>query len=156
MIEYCTEALVLDKEPIGDQDMRVILFTRDLGRVSAKATSARKITSKLNGHLEPLNLVRVRLVDKNSLQVADALQIGRLPRSFLATVHLIKELNVDRQADLGLWNLIKSGELSDEMVLVLAGFDSRLANCEVCQSKKGLKFFMQNLEYRCEKCFDRK
>ena len=76
MVEYFTEALVLDKEDSGDLDARIILYTEDLGKITAKAKSVKRITSKLNGHLEPLNFIQVRLVEKNGFQIVDALTIA--------------------------------------------------------------------------------
>ena len=43
--EYYTQALVLAKEPTGESDSQVFLYTSDLGLVIAKAVGARKIVS---------------------------------------------------------------------------------------------------------------
>ncbi|MEK7212689.1 MAG: recombination protein O N-terminal domain-containing protein, partial [Patescibacteria group bacterium] len=51
MQEYLSEAVVLDAVPNGDLDLRVHLFTKKFGKLTAKVKSARKITSKLAGHL---------------------------------------------------------------------------------------------------------
>ena len=67
MLELVTEAIVLDKEDVGEQDSRVFLYTKDFGKIGAKATSLRKITSKLAAHLEPLNYATVRLVSRGNL-----------------------------------------------------------------------------------------
>ena len=90
--EYFTEAVVLDKEPSGEFDSIAHLYTQELGRVSASVTSARKILSKLNSHLEPLNLVQVRLVEKNRFHVADVLKTGALDRQHLDALKLIKSI----------------------------------------------------------------
>ena len=45
MLEIATEAIVLDKEDLGEYDSRVFLYTKEFGKVGAKATSLRKITS---------------------------------------------------------------------------------------------------------------
>ena len=57
-------------------DAQIVLYTRDFGKVLAKAKSARKMTSKLNGHLQPLNFINARLIEKTPVgrfQVVDAL-----------------------------------------------------------------------------------
>lgn len=153
MTECYTEALVLDKESSGEQDARVFLFTRDLGLIFAKITSARKATSKLNGHLEPLDLAQVRLIEKNQPQVADALKIGQLSKNFLGTLRLIKELNVAGQPDLSLWDAIKNDRLSDRLVLKLAGFDPNFAKCQTCNRTAKLNFSVPHLDYFCSFCF---
>ena len=62
MQEYVTDALVLKKEPLRDFDARYYFFTKKFGKLKGKATSARKIVSKLAGHLEPGTLAKVRFV----------------------------------------------------------------------------------------------
>ena len=79
MIEQVTEAVVLDKEFTYDAHVRVHLFTKECGKIVAKATSARKITSKLGPHLEPLLVSTVRYVQQRGLpQLIDALRVSRL------------------------------------------------------------------------------
>ncbi len=154
VIEYCTEALVLDKEVVGEEDARVFLFTRDLGLIAALAKSVKKITSKLNSHLEPLSLVSVRLVNKNSWRVADALRIGRLSDGQLGALRLIKYLSPEVQPDSGVWNLISRGELSENGILIAAGFDPKFASCQSCGGVNNLSFSLKNLEYFCQNCFN--
>jgi len=123
--EYYTEALVLDKEPVGEADSRVFLYTRDLGRIAATAVSARKITSKLSSHLEPLNFVKVRMIHKNRFQIVDALKTESLPKNpnNVAIAHLIKDLTGDEQSDPQLWELLREKQFSGEEILSALGFD---------------------------------
>ena len=87
MQEYVTDALVLKKEPLRDFDARYFFFTKKFGKMKGRATSARKITSKLAGHLEPGTLVTARFVERNGgngnggVQIADAL-MTRQARGF--------------------------------------------------------------------------
>lgn len=149
--EYITRAVVLDKEPIGEQDLKVFLYTEKLGRVVAKAVSARKITSKLNSHLEPLNLVTVRLVEKNYFQITDALKIRSLSVNNLKALNLIKEITADRQPDIELWSLFE-GFLNEDQVLMTLGFDRRFAICQTCGDKGNLLFSVIDLDYFCDDC----
>ncbi|MDO8574288.1 MAG: recombination protein O N-terminal domain-containing protein, partial [bacterium] len=75
---YFNEAIVLDREPSGETDNRFSIYAKGFGKIVARGKSTRKITSKLSGHLEPGNLVKVRLIEKNGLQVVDALKSGKL------------------------------------------------------------------------------
>lgn len=54
-------AIVLARTPWREADKRVILYTREHGKIEAVAIGARKIKSKLAGHLEPLRIVDVMI-----------------------------------------------------------------------------------------------
>ena len=142
MLEQVTDAIVLDKEYNGDADARVHLFTRSLGKILVKATSARKITSKLGAHLEPLTISTVRFVQKNHLpQIVDALRKDRLPFDYLPILRLIKNCAPEYEQDLFLWELCSRATnlslFSDRRIMirtVLArlGYDPQFAQCEFC------------------------
>ncbi len=153
--EYYTEGVVLDKEPIGEADLQIALYTRDLGKVVARAVSARKISSKLASHLEPLNFAAVRIVQKNRFQIVDALKTGALSKNLdtVAVLRLVKELSAEGQPDLALWELIKSEQLVGGEVLKVLGFDKRFAVCENCGTKNPTHFLVKQLEYFCSPCF---
>jgi DNA repair protein RecO (recombination protein O) len=46
---------------LGEAGLMATLYTRDMGKLKAMVRSARKPTSKMVGHLEPLNLVHLSL-----------------------------------------------------------------------------------------------
>lgn len=155
MREYYTEAVVLDKEDLGDQDARVFLFTKNLGRITAKIKSAKKITSKLNGHLEPLNIISARLIengDGRGFQIVDALKEGAVSVVFLNSLRLIKDLSADGDPDLWLWGLVKNGNLEEKLVLAALGFDPEFARCANCERTSDLVFFVKDLDYFCKNC----
>lgn len=153
--EYFTEALVLDKEPVGEADLRVVLYTKDLGKITAKAVSARKITSKLAAHLEPLNFISARLINKNRFQIVDALTTERFPGGpeMMAILGLIKELTGEEQSDYQLWQALKNKDFSGQSILGLLGFDNEFANCQNCGAEDPEHFLIRELEYRCGICF---
>jgi len=155
MEEYFTEALVLDKEPIGEADSLVTLYTKELGKITARAISVRKITSKLASHLEPLNFVNARLVHKNRFQVVDALKTDRLNPDALGTLHLIKDISGEGEPDLDLWNLLKKGNFEGKLILATLGFDSQFACCSYCGVNHPSHFLTGDLEYSCQACFVR-
>ncbi len=66
---YRTEAIVLKQTPIGDADRVLILLTPDMGKLRAVARGARKSKSKLGGHVEVLNHVRLSLAQGRNLDV---------------------------------------------------------------------------------------
>jgi recombinational DNA repair protein (RecF pathway) len=59
---YSTEAIVLRLIPQGEANYDVVLFTRDLGKVVARAQSARKQESKMRMHLTRFRIVTVDIV----------------------------------------------------------------------------------------------
>lgn len=50
---YTSDAIILKRWDYKEQDRMVRLLTRDYGKITCRAISARKTTSKLAGHLEP-------------------------------------------------------------------------------------------------------
>ena len=152
MREYFTESLVLDKEPSGESDTRVFLYTQIFGKVIAKATSSRKITSKLAGHLEPLNLVKVRLIEKNSLQIADALKFDSLETKYLGILKLINETAAEYNPDSQLWSLIKNKNCAHDQILKVSGFDPVFALCANCGRAKPDYFVFKESSYLCRIC----
>lgn len=158
MLEQVTEAIVLDKEFIGDAHVRVHLLTKSMGRITAKATSARKITSKLNAHLEPLNISIVRLVQKNHLpQVVDALRKDKLSFDALPAMKIVKELAAEYEPDAALYaalSAIAQGKKTPRRLLSLLGYDPQFAECAGC-GKPPTHFSFSTFSFVCRQCFTR-
>ncbi len=60
--KYLTDALVLGSVPQGEADSRVTLFTREFGLIRARASAARKESSRMRYGLQSYMLSRVSLV----------------------------------------------------------------------------------------------
>lgn len=60
-----TEAIVLRKRPLPNQDKIVTLFTKELGKVNAFAKGIKKITSRRLPHVQTANLISVVLYKKD-------------------------------------------------------------------------------------------
>ena len=150
MQEYFSDAIVLDRLANGDLDSRVVFFTKEFGKLVAKAKSARKITSKLSSHLEPGTLIQVRLVEKNGLQVADALKTSRLsipPRDLFVAGELLAEA----EPEPGLWELFIGGKFSWWQALQVLGWDPDFASCSGCSGTTAL-FHIKTQEFFCAAC----
>ena len=81
-----TEAIVLRHLPLGEADYIVTLYTPNQGRLRAVARGARKIKSRLGGHLEPLmrtSLLMTRGQSMDSVQQAEVLEGFRAVREDL-------------------------------------------------------------------------
>lgn len=156
MLEQVTEAIVLDKEFMGDGHVRVHLFTKSMGRLTVKATSARKIASKLNAHLEPLNISTVRLVQKNHLpRVVDALRRDKLSFDALPALRITKELAAEYEPDVALYAALSSlgtGKGYIRRFLSILGYDPRYAECIQC-GKSPAYFSLHMLSFMCGQCF---
>ena len=72
---YRSEALALRKMPLGEADLIVTFFTRENGKLQAVAKGARKNSSKLVGHLEPLTQVNLSLARGKSLDIVTQAQV---------------------------------------------------------------------------------
>ena len=66
---YSTEAIVLKQMPMGEADRLLTLYTPHYGKVRAMAKGARRVKSRLGGHLEPMTRVRVLLAQGKTFAV---------------------------------------------------------------------------------------
>ena len=164
MQEYLSEAVVLDSFPNGNLDARFIFLTKRFGKLTGKAKSARKITSKLSGHLQPGNLVQARMIEKNGLQVVDALKKSRLSLS-LAELRFLGELLAEAEPEFTIWEMLvtrphlpasQQGEqarhgFSWNTALKILGWDPDFASCAMCAAKIEA-FHPRTQEFFCKNC----
>lgn len=160
MLEYYfPEAVVLAKDSVGEADSRVFLYVKDFGKLVAKARSARKITSKLSSHLEPGNLTQVRLVEKNGLQVVDALKIGKVGINF-PDLFFLNEVLHEADYDPAVWGILvgnpslRSGRepFDWKKALRVLGWDPEQASCGICKRNKPYSFNINEQSFICENC----
>lgn len=158
MREYASEAIVLSREPVGELDARFAVFTERFGRLAAKAKSVRKPTSKLASHLEAGNLISVRIVEKNGLQVVDALKKRKLKAS-VSDLAVLAALLAESEPEPEIWNeLVFSGEtgrLNWEAVLRALGWDPAEACCSICDNRSLSAFRPETQDFLCENCASR-
>ena len=72
---YRCEGLTLRKSTMGEADLLITFFTKEQGKVRAVAKGARRATSKLVGHLEPLTQGRFSMSTGKSLDYINQVQI---------------------------------------------------------------------------------
>lgn len=172
MTEHYTEAFVLDREDFKEHDGMVHLYTEELGKVSARARGLKKILSKSSAHLEPLNVVRVRLMHMKSghFQIIDVLPHHEVSvrekkkdkkqcEMLLAMATFIDKMTCELHPDHYLWNVIKKiiGIDVDEatmyrFLLKAFGFDPQYAVCNVCQYEKVSCFLHDDHGFYCGDC----
>jgi recombinational DNA repair protein (RecF pathway) len=150
MQEYVTEAVVLHKEPVRDLDARYSFLTKKFGKVVGKATSSRKITSKLAGHLEPGTVVTARFVERGGTQIVDALKKGKLAAR-PTDLRLLSTLLIEGEPDPFLWDEVMGDCFSWRPIIALLGWDPRHAACERC-GKQGIAFSIARQQFFCASC----
>lgn len=151
MWEYATPAIILRREPRGEYDERISFFSRDLGKLTARTVSSRKILSKLSPHLEPGDITVLRLIEKNDLSIVDALREKTLTWKLPNFLHL-NNLLAENEADPELWHLLSS-KPSWKDILRILGWDPREAVCENCEKKNPQHFDLRNQRFLCGSCY---
>lgn len=115
---YKTEGIILKRTDLGEADRSFIIYTREYGKIQARARSVRKQESKLKGFLEPLThsvfaLAKSRTVDI----ITDIEPINIFPRlranleslnKACYVASLADKLIVGPEQDEALWQLLLS------------------------------------------------
>jgi recombinational DNA repair protein (RecF pathway) len=169
MREYVSEAIILNKRPNGNMDTRYAIFTKKFGKMLAKATSARKVTSKLAGHLEPGTVARVRLIEKNGLRVVDALRECTLlvdgksnltlplkDEGWSPTLYglaLLDRLLAEAEPEPFVWAMVRRGKLDWRSILGTLGWDPGKAACSVCRAIPVSGFSVACQDFFFSRCF---
>ncbi len=175
MLDLTTRAIVLDKEDFGEYNARIFLYTEKLGSIIAYATAPRKLISKLAAHLEPLNIVDVRLVEKknHSFQIGDALIVRSnlnwkmIPSQaliILKIISMLKEPSFSGNPDAETWELFYNMITRKEDIslsqytaqfLTILGFNPKHAICSRCAIIAPKYFLMQDFYFYCKACIPR-
>lgn len=151
MYEYLSEAIVLDNLPAAEKDSRVELFTKRYGKIVAFGKSMRKTTSKLSPHLQPGMHSRVRIIEKNSTNIVDALQLRKLP---IPPMHLflLSTILAEKEPHLRLWHMIAGGKFDWRQTLRWLGWDPTSAQCIVCSARRAHVFQPSDQTFLCRAC----
>ena len=72
---YRCEAVVLGYTPLGEADILVTLFTRDRGKVRAVGKGARRANSKLVGHLAPLTVANMSMIQGRNMDIVSQAEV---------------------------------------------------------------------------------
>jgi DNA repair protein RecO len=59
---FNTKAIILNRYDFRETDSRIICFSPERGKMELVARGAKKLKSKLSGHIEPLTLARIMVV----------------------------------------------------------------------------------------------
>jgi len=164
MIEHYTEGIVLSRNPRGEMDRSVTIYTKEIGKVTATTKSSRKITSKIAGHLMPGNFVRLRIVENKTTQAIDAL--SEKPKcdikELLPFLNFLDEVLPHGEADENFWDLItkiiEKCRLEPEAyryILEILGFGADDAVCGNCRRSEIAHFSLPDIMFLCSNCAGR-
>jgi len=156
---YRTEAIVLKYVPIGDADRVLTCFTPEIGKFQAVARGARKTKSKLGGHVEILNCVRLSIAKGKNLDVvtqADSIYGFRRIKEDLSRLScalymadLVNNFSVAQLPNVAIYKLLRDSLIHlnsqsgyslllryfETKLLFHSGSQPELFNCINCQTK---------------------
>ena len=162
---YTTPALILSATPHGDNDMILVLLTKEFGLLRAVANGLRKEASKLRFSLQPFSVSDVSLVKGKSMwRVTNASHIQSLlgdKNNVLEKIRLTVIKLVYGEEVGGLYDIIVDGVTSDvgdndslEIIIVL-----RILNELGYVEERGLEEFFNSTSISkdlVEKSIDKK
>lgn len=164
MKDFVSEAIVLGTAPAKEHDRVVFLFTKKHGRIQARVAGGARLLSKFAPHLDPLNLVGIRVAHKNKYTLTDVLTSNR----FLATregpafgnalkvVALVRVLAPEGEPDMKLWHdlvtALADGNVKPNHFLNIFGYDAHLGTCDSCGAKPVAYFSIKTHELMCVTC----
>ena len=154
---YKTEAIVLRHHPIGEADYLLTLYTPNRGKLRAVARGARRIKSKLGGHVEPpmrASLFMAKGQNLDSVNQAEALEgfrplredLDRLSKA-LYMLELVDSFSQEEQPNYPIYRLALdslrslSGDAPPALLpyfqmrlLDYSGFRPELHRCVECEA----------------------
>ena len=173
-----TECIILKKLPYKERDLFVVLFSKDLGKIVAKAKGGLKVNSRWGSLLETMNLIKTNLYKRDDYfyitesKVIDTfINIKRdVERSFIAMeiLKLIDKTQTQSNDSEKLFQLLVSvlkaikntNKLKEHYyyfllkLLVFEGILFPLDKCIKCGSKLNPPFFFDKREvgFVCKNC----
>ncbi|PIR94640.1 DNA repair protein RecO [Candidatus Falkowbacteria bacterium CG10_big_fil_rev_8_21_14_0_10_39_11] len=111
---YKTIGIVIKRKDWRENDSLFSFYTQDFGKVEAIATSSKKITSKLAGHLSSFGLVDLMIArGKRIDRLAQARLIQKFPcdniqdyKFFTSLIEFLDKAIVGHEADPAIWSLL--------------------------------------------------
>jgi recombinational DNA repair protein (RecF pathway) len=149
MQEFVSDAVVLAKDDRNDLDHTVSVFTKRYGKIRGKTKSTKKITSKLSGHLEAGNFIKVRFVEKGGVQIVDALKMEKLSAS-PQDLQNIDRILAEGEPDFHIWAALMR-PFNWKVILGILGWDPETASCSTCGGE-AKNFYIKNQNFFCSSC----
>lgn len=160
---YLTQAIIINRRPLAEDETKVIVYSLDKGKLELVARGTKKIKSKLAGHLEPIGLVDLMIIPgrqtdyiasatvqlsftKIKSDLAKLVVVGQLFKIF---DQLIKPAQADKKIFkllLEFLILLEADKISQAdyqlfnhffiwQLVAILGHSPQLYYCQVCQNK---------------------
>jgi DNA repair protein RecO (recombination protein O) len=157
-ITYQSSGIILKTKNLREKDKLITIYTSDFGKIQAKAIGAKKISSKMAGHLEPITesslaFAKGKILDTiiGATAINNFSEIKKKLESQAAAYYvleLINEFTEFSNPDEKIYCLLKKTmEMIDNLdlkttlrifevkFLKYLGFQPELNHCVVCQKK---------------------
>jgi len=150
---YATRAIVLNRVPWRENDIKVSLYSPDQGRLDLIARGARKTKSKLAGHIEPISLVRIMVIRGKRL---DYLGSAINEVNYFNIKNDLDKLAIAGEA-INIFNrLVKPAETDKKLFNHLTGFLNFIDELKIIKHQLWSDFFifklLAKLGYKPELC----
>ncbi|MBI2451249.1 MAG: DNA repair protein RecO [Parcubacteria group bacterium] len=113
-----TEAIVLKKNDFSENDQLLVLYSKDFGKIKILGRGTKKITSKLNPHLDIFSHTWVSFVegernfiltDSQEIRIFHSLKKNSFKiQAAFGIVHLIDRLIPEPEEDANIWELLQN------------------------------------------------
>jgi DNA repair protein RecO (recombination protein O) len=120
---YKSKVIVLDRKPFREHDIRAAVYSLEKGRMDFVVRGAKKIESKLSGHLEPLCLSDIMIVRGRQL---DYIGSAATENSFINLKRDFDKINCAGEAVRVFKKTVKNNEPDERLFYLLNDFLSIL------------------------------
>lgn len=163
-----TQGIVIKKRNLGEADKILIIFTRDLGKISAVAKGVRRPISKTGGHLDLFCVSDLVLAEGRNLYTITSAELRQCflslrnklkhaSQAFLMAEILDKIIHEREKNEKIYYLFVECLQNLDDnnlilpyfelKVVILSGFQPHFEECMVCQKplKEGKNYFSPDL-----------
>lgn len=125
---FNTRAIILSRHDFWEDDSRIIVFSEEKGKMSLVVRGAKKMKSKLSGHVEPLTLSRLMIVKGKDF---DYVGSAKGENFFIDVKENLGKLALAGKALFLVDKMTREGEIDEQRDLyeLLRGFLSELDGC---------------------------
>ncbi|MFA6422250.1 MAG: DNA repair protein RecO [Candidatus Buchananbacteria bacterium] len=143
---YLTQGIVLRRDNLSDNDRRYVIYTSGFGKINATIKGAKKITSKLNAHLDYFFVSTLMLAKGKSFErIASA----RIEQRFLSIASNIFKSSAAFYFCEAIDALIKYSLSDQKIFLILLSFFGQL---EESKNKNEIVINLNKSIYQLLKC----
>ncbi|MCD6283838.1 DNA repair protein RecO [bacterium] len=161
---YKTPAVIIRRVDLKNADRLIIAYTKEFGKVSLKAKSVKKETSKLKGHLELFILTYLMFAEGKNLNVVTGAETinpfhflhSNLVNLFYAYYfsEILDKMIVAPERDIRIWNLVSESfyrldSRQTDLGKLRKNFESSLLNY------LGYGFLKDSLAFIQSICYDK-